>query len=443
MSQLKQVLLQTLPAYITRFQHIKAHHHYKTFAPIPLISVISGIPNQIVLIHQTSVIDPIQGPLFRGHNLKEVQAILPKPHDSLFPSVEAVFWLLLTGLRPSKDELASLIQDINSRARLSDDTINFMNNLPETIPVMSQLSMGLLYLQKDSKFLKGLANTKKEDYWLLTLEDALDMLARIPLIFTLIYHKLNKTELILNDVSDDSDWCSRLAKGLRLKDPLSTEFLRLFSLMHIDFAGGNVSSHTTKAVSSTLSDPYLAYSAGINGLAGPLHGTANRDVLLWIMELYSKIEKSSYLGLTDENKVVESIKRFYKETVDSGKTIPGFGHSILKGIDLRFLMFKEWTDSNEDIKKDPLVKLMNKCSEIISKLLEKKKIKNPWPNVDLHSGVLLNYFGIQNTELYPGCFAIARSFGCMANIILERALKLPIEYPGSIDLDGIERIIKK
>ena len=43
-----------------------------------------------------------------------------------------------------------------------------------------------------------------------------------------------------------------------------------------DHEGGNVSAHTCHLVGSALSDPYLSYGAGMNGLAGPLHGLANQ-----------------------------------------------------------------------------------------------------------------------------------------------------------------------
>ena len=42
--------------------------------------------------------------------------------------------------------------------------------------------------------------------------------------------------------------------------------------------GGNVSAHATHLVGSALSDPYLSFSSGMNGLAGPLHGLANQEL---------------------------------------------------------------------------------------------------------------------------------------------------------------------
>jgi len=53
------------------------------------------------------------------------------------------------------------------------------------------------------------------------------------------------------------------------------ELIRGYLSIHCDHEGGNVSAHSTHLVGSALSDSYLSYSAGINGLAGPLHGLAN------------------------------------------------------------------------------------------------------------------------------------------------------------------------
>jgi citrate synthase len=54
------------------------------------------------------------------------------------------------------------------------------------------------------------------------------------------------------------------------------ECLRGYLSIHADHEGGNVSAHTAHLVGSALADPYLSYSAGLNGLAGPLHGLANQ-----------------------------------------------------------------------------------------------------------------------------------------------------------------------
>lgn len=53
--------------------------------------------------------------------------------------------------------------------------------------------------------------------------------------------------------------------------------------------GGNVSAHATHLVGSALSDPYYSFSAGLNGLAGPLHGLANQEVLRWLQDVKAQV----------------------------------------------------------------------------------------------------------------------------------------------------------
>lgn len=63
------------------------------------------------------------------------------------------------------------------------------------------------------------------------------------------------------------------------------ECLRGYLTIHSDHEGGNVSAHTCHLVGSALADPYLSYAAAVNGLAGPLHGLANQEVLRWLTTL--------------------------------------------------------------------------------------------------------------------------------------------------------------
>ena len=57
----------------------------------------------------------------------------------------------------------------------------------------------------------------------------------------------------------------------------------------VTMQGGNVSAHATHLVGSALSDPYFSLSAGMNGLAGPLHGLANQEVLGWLFQVKSEV----------------------------------------------------------------------------------------------------------------------------------------------------------
>ena len=71
------------------------------------------------------------------------------------------------------------------------------------------------------------------------------------------------------------DYGANYAQMLGFTDKTFWDLMRLYIVIHADHEGGNVSAHATHLVGSTLADPYLSFSAGMNGLAGPLHGLAN------------------------------------------------------------------------------------------------------------------------------------------------------------------------
>ena len=75
------------------------------------------------------------------------------------------------------------------------------------------------------------------------------------------------------------DWSANFCSMLGYDNPVFTELMRLYLTIHCDHEGGNVSAHTCHLVASALSDPYLSFSASMAGLAGPLHGLANQEVL--------------------------------------------------------------------------------------------------------------------------------------------------------------------
>jgi len=74
-------------------------------------------------------------------------------------------------------------------------------------------------------------------------------------------------------IEQDKDYGWNLANQLGYgEDHGFTELMRLYLTIHTDHEGGNVSAHAGHLVGSALSDPFLATSAALNGLAGPLHG---------------------------------------------------------------------------------------------------------------------------------------------------------------------------
>lgn len=114
----------------------------------------------------------------------------------------------------------------------------------------------------------------------------MDLIAKLPTIAAIIYRNLYRDGAVCS-INAEQDWSANFATMLGFDNPQFTELMRLYLTIHSDHEGGNVSAHTTHLVGSALSDPYLSFAAGMNGLAGPLHGLANQvrqgsfDWLLW------------------------------------------------------------------------------------------------------------------------------------------------------------------
>lgn len=102
----------------------------------------------------------------------------------------------------------------------------------------------------------------------------MDLIAKIPRIAAYIYrHKYRNDDFI--EADENLDWAGNYAHMMGYNQYEVKECLRGYLSIHCDHEGGNVSAHATHLVGSALADPYLSYSAGVNGLAGPLHGLAN------------------------------------------------------------------------------------------------------------------------------------------------------------------------
>ena len=74
-------------------------------------------------------------------------------------------------------------------------------------------------------------------------------------------------------------------------------------------------------VGSALSDPFLSYSAALSGLAGPLHGLANQEVLSFILGIKKEL---------GDNPSNEQVKEHLWSLLKSGRVVPGYGHAVLR-----------------------------------------------------------------------------------------------------------------
>merc|ERR1719497_37429 len=299
---------------------------------------------------------------------------------------------------------------------------------------MTQLSMGLLALQPGSEFGAAYrAGIKKTDYWQVVLQDALTLVGQIPVLSARIFRNVFfDGKHIPSDPS--LDWAGNYAQMLGVNDSEGfKEMTRLYLMLHADHEGGNVSAHTTHLVGSALSDPYLSFSAGVNGLAGPLHGLANQECLRWL--------KATHAAMGGKTPSVEELTKFAQDTLKSGQVIPGFGHGALRATDPRYLVQQKFAEEN--FPDDPLFKLSKVCLEAIPPVLQATgKVANPWPNVDALSGTCMQYYGLAQEDYYTVVFAVSRALGVTANLVWSRLMGLPIERPKSVTLDWLSENAK-
>ncbi|CAE6535043.1 unnamed protein product [Rhizoctonia solani] len=348
---------------------------------------------------------------------------MPPAHGGQEIISESMLWLLLTGQIPSHEQVRNLSRSLAERGELPDHVSKLVDAFPRTLHPMTQLAMGVAALNHDSAFAaayeKGI---KKSEYWEPVLEDSLDLVAKLPALAARIYRNTYKPETQLPPVDKNLDLVGNYVNMLGYGDNKSlTEYLRLYIALHGDHEGGNVSAHTSHLVGSALSDPYLSYSAALLGLAGPLHGLANQEVLRWMLEMQKAV---------GEDPSHDQIREYLWKTLKSGQVVPGYGHGVLRKPDPRFIALQQFSASRAELKDSPIIQLVNKTSEVAPGVLtEHGKAKSVHPNVDAVSGCLLHHYGLTQFKYYTVIFGVSRVLGCVSQLVWDRALGLPIERP--------------
>lgn len=246
--------------------------------------------------------------------IPECQKALPSADGGEEPLPEGLFWLLMTGEVPTKEQVKMVSQEWAKRSELPAFVEELIDRLPKTLHPMAQLSMTITALQHESNFAKAYQNgIHKTEYWEYTYEDTMDLIAKLPVVASRIYRNVFKDGKLVSEIDSKRDWSHNFASLLGFGDNAQfVELLRLYLTIHSDHEGGNVSAHTTHLVGSALSDPYLSLAAGMNGLAGPLHGLANQEVLRWVLNMRDALGSSP----TDEQ-----IRKYCWDTLKGGQVI--------------------------------------------------------------------------------------------------------------------------
>jgi citrate synthase len=411
---------------------LKDHGNDK-IGEVTLAQIYQGMRGITGLVTETSLLDAQEGIRFRGYSIPELQQRLPKAQGGTEPLPEGLFHLMLLGELPTDDDVHEITANWQRRSHVPNHVFAAIEALPKDSHPMTQFVIAIMALQTESKFAAKYAKgLNKKDYWDAVFDDSMDLIARLPRVAAYIYRRKYKNEDHIHP-NGLLDWAGNFAHMLGYEDETFRELMRLYMTIHADHEGGNVSAHTVHLVGSALSDPYLSLAAGMNGLAGPLHGLANQEVIKWILEMREE------LGV--ELPSAEQIAAYVKKTLSEGKVVPGYGHAVLRKTDPRFEAQMKF--GKKHMPEDPLVQTVWNIYETVPPILQSLgKIKNPWPNVDAHSGALLVHYGLVEYEFYTVLFGVSRALGVLASLCWDRALGFPIERPKSVTTELVKDWLK-
>lgn len=404
-------------------------HGNKIIGEVTLNQAYQGMRGITGLVTETSLLDPQEGIRFRGYTIPELQQKLPKVPGGTEPLPEGLFHLMLLGELPTEENVNHITSVLQRRSHVPSHVFATIDATPMSTHPMTQFVIAIMALQTESSFAKHYAaGMSKKDHWEYTFDDAIDLIARLPRVAAYIYRRKYKNG---DHIQPNGllDWSGNFAHMMGYDGEDFKELMRLYMTIHADHEGGNVSAHATHLVGSALSDPYLAFAAGMNGLAGPLHGLANQEVIKWIYEMHEK--------LGTDLPAREQIAEYVKETIAAGKVVPGYGHAVLRKTDPRFTAQMEF--GKKHMPEDKLCRTVWNIYEMVPPILQSLgKIKNPWPNVDAHSGALLVHYGMVEYEFYTVLFGVSRALGVLASLCWDRALGFPLERPKSITTDSVK-----
>lgn len=434
MGYVKDLFKEKADAQNKEIKSILEQHGNMKVEDVTLAQVYQGMRGITGLVTETSLLDSNEGIRFRGYSIPELREKLPKVEGGNEPLPEGLFYLMLTGEVPNQENVEHISATWARRSHVPNHVFDVIEAFPASAHPMTQFTAAVLALQTESKFAKAYAEgISKKEHWSYVYEDAMTLIARLPRIAAYIYRRKYKNG---EHIQPDGmmDWSANFAHMMGYDDESFKELMRLYMVIHADHEGGNVSAHATHLVGSALSDPYLSFAAGMTGLAGPLHGLANQEVIRWIEEMCKE--------LNSDAPTKEQIADYIQKTLTSGKVVPGYGHAVLRKTDPRFTAQMEFAKTH--CPEDPTVKTVWNVYEVAPPILESTgKIKNPWPNVDAHSGALLKHYGLVEEEFYTVLFGVSRALGVLASLCWDRALGFPLERPKSVTTEWVKKFIAK
>jgi citrate synthase len=338
----------------------------------------------------TSSVDPHKGLHYCGIPLAEIVDSTP---------IEVIY-LLYHGKKGSELQISSFFEELKHRAILSAETKKAIESLPKAAHPMKLFSMALLILET----FEG-----TQDYQ----QDCLNVIAKLPHLVACV---INQHAGWGNTSPPDPElgYMASFTEMVNVpkKDPHLKDAFKFFNVLHYDHGGGNLSAFVGKAVASGLETMMGALSASMCALAGPRHGSANQQTLEFVKSFHTEL---------DGKVSAESVELLIRSRLENNQLVFGFGHAVLRVEDPRASVMYDFIERHYG--GHPLVQTALLLREVGPKVLsENPKIKNPYPNIDAASGVMLTASGFGYPEYYTVLFGLSRCVGIAIQILYERCL---------------------
>ncbi len=359
----------------------------------------------------TEKVNPIPGKLYYcGYDLEDLVA--GKEREKRF-GFEEIVYLLLTGALPSSADLKSFTKELGKRRALPKEAKEMILNRPSHDDQMGSLHtiVSAMHL-----FDKNPNSTDMKD----VTRQCIDLIAKFPTIIAYNYHTgiMNKKDIKkLREPDPDLSAAENFLYLLsgEVPDRFTAQLFDTMLIFHAEHGGGNNSTFSTRCVSSSGANTYMAICAGIGSLSGRLHGGASEAVVRMMSDIKKKVS-----DWEDDEEVRSYLEKILdKEAGDRSGKIYGLGHAVYTVSDPRAVFLeKRAGELARTCGKERQFALCKKVAEIAPTLVTEKKGKVVCTNVDFYSGFVYGCMGIPR-ELFTPLFAMARVSGWCAHRIEE------------------------
>ncbi len=361
--------------------------------------------------------DPIPMPgrlYYRGIEINELVNNHVQRHMFGF---EEVCYLLLLGKLPTQKELDDFREALAEARHMPDGYNDSVLFKAPNKSIMNKLASGVMALYS---YDADPENVSPEN----VLRQSIQLIARLPIIMSNAYnvkrHLFDRDSLYLHVPMDELTIAENLLRMLRDDKKYSDDEAHLLDIcltLHAEHGGGNNSTFTCRALTSTGTDTYATICGAINALKGPLHGGANAKT----MQMFDDI-KENVSNLSDDGALTDYLKRILDGTAgDMSGKIYGLGHAVYTESDPRELLLKKYArELSPRFAMDDDFALMERIERIGLQLVAEKHKdhRTMCANIDMYSGLVYRMLGIPD-EMFTPLFAVARVSGWCAHRLEE------------------------